>query len=274
MAKSSHNLIVFSLLTFLAAGVVSGCSQNSYPSDKIEQALIEICKKEYGVENIKVKIRGSTIGVFLPLKKLFATDFKEAILSGKVDNVENLFEPSQDAMDKVEDVLFTISRVILSTDRKLDFYVLQATDVENTGLELILKGYVDDIKRVRVWDVSRDEYRKRVIHELKLNQTVLWQKPIQGFFKDLLGLSPEEIQSKYFEPKLSTEIIPKMFYEVVDLKATLTDISHWKIQEIRGMELSRRSAVVYVKVLPELSTEFSAAVSLRDLEYLFILELK
>lgn len=258
----------------LIALFVSGCNQDSYPEEKLEQSIVEICKKEYNIHNIKVKFNDTTVGVFLPLSQLFATDFKEAVLNGKVNNVETLFEPSQEAMDKVEDVLFTISRVILSTNKKVDFYILQATDVENTGLQLILKGYVNDIKRVRVWDISRNEYRKRVIHELRLNPMVLWQKPIQDFLKDLPVLEPAKIYEKYFEEKVAPDLLQRLFFDLVYPSAPHTVVSQWQISEIRSMELNRRSAVVYVKVTPHFAPGVTSVLDGKDLEYLFILDLK
>jgi len=259
-------------LSVLVVGM-TGCSKESYPADKIREDLLEICQKEYGITELDVEIVDNTIGVYLPLKKLFATDFKEAVASGKVSNVENLFEPSAEALDKVEDVLFSISRVILSTDRPLDFYVLQATDIESTGLQLVLKGYVNDIKRVRIWDIPRSEYRKRVIHELRLNQAVIWHKPVRQFFEDLPKLSFEKLGEDYFEETLPADTIKNIFLDVFPDVDGVLDISHWDIMDIRSTELSHRSAVVYTKVAPKGKVE-ELTSDKRELEYLFIVTMK
>ena len=108
---------------FLCVGfAISGCSQ-TYPADRVKESIQEICRKEYGIDNIQVKIQGGTIGVYLPIKKLFAADFKEILSKkkGKVADMENFFQPAPEALDQVEDVLFSISRVLLSTDLKLQF---------------------------------------------------------------------------------------------------------------------------------------------------------
>jgi len=76
-----------------------GCTQ-TYPSHRVKESIQEICRKEYGIENIQVKIEGRTIGVYLPIKKLFATDLKGALsLQGlKAADMENLFQPDPAAL--------------------------------------------------------------------------------------------------------------------------------------------------------------------------------
>jgi len=257
----------------LAASVLaaSGCKSQSYPADKIKESLLEICRQEYGIEDLDVKIAGNTIGVFLPLKKLFAADFKEAAVTGKVRNLETLFEPSPEAMEKVEDVLFSVSRVLLSTDRQFDFYVLEATDVEKTGMQLVLVGFVNDIKRVRVWDISRNEYRKRVIHELKLNRAVVWHKPVRDFFSDLEKLPLAEIEQKYFAGLLPPETIQRLFFDTVLTGAAGEKSVRWEIQDLRSAPVQRSEVLVYAKVRPQRDGQPILPNGQDDLQYLFML---
>jgi hypothetical protein len=162
MNKIFNTQIIGVLLVIFSAFIaLSGCNKASYPEARVESSIKEICEQEYKIKNVEVKFAGKTIGVFLPLKKLFATDLKQELLSGNISNLDSLFEPDPEAMDQLENVLFALSRVLLSSDKPIDFYILQATDVESTGLQLVLTGYVADIRRVRLWDISRTEYRKR-----------------------------------------------------------------------------------------------------------------
>ncbi len=266
--KSIVPLIVAAMMLW-----VTGCSK-SYPAENLKDALLHIAKTEYGIEDIDVKIVGKTIGVYLPLKKLFAADFKETLVSGKVRNLETLFEPSPEALDKVEDVLFSISRVILSTDRPLEFYVLQATDVEKTGLQLVLTGYVDDIKRVRVWDISRNEYRKRVIHELRPSPAVLWHGPVRLFFKDLESLPGAVIREKYFGDKFSETALQRFFFETLLTGKPNEPKTQWQILDMRSTGLDRSGAVVYAKVKPEQPGSESKIPKGIELEYLFLISLQ
>lgn len=243
--------ILFTFLLALTSPLITaGCIQkSSYPAAEIKESLLEICRKEYGIEDLSVKIAGDTLGVYLPLKKLFAADFKEAAVTGKVRNLETLFEPSPEALEKVEDVLFSISRVILSTDKPFKFYVLQATDIEKTGMQLVLSGYVDDIKRVRVSDISRTEYRKRVIHELRLNRAVLWHRPVHEFFKELEQLTADQIQEKYFKDALPTATLQNLFLNRLRLsQETGSPWYRWEILESRSTPIQKSEALVYAHV--------------------------
>ncbi len=265
------SLPALALAAALFSGTFTGCSSglSSYPFERIKDSLAEICQKEYGIQELEVKIAGTTIGVFLPLKKLFAADFKEAAISGKIRNLETLFEPSPEALEKVEDVLFSISRVLLSTDRPFSFYVLQATDIEKTGLQLILTGFVDDIKRVRVWDISRNEYRKRVIHELKMNRAVKWHQPVRVFFKDLENLTSAEVQKKYFSGSLPEEAVRTLFPKASSQRRESSSVQ-WEILDVRSTPIQKNEVVAFTKVRPK----FKDGSAGEELQFLFMLSIK
>lgn len=255
------------LLCLTIAG--SGCSAKSYPSDSLKESLAKICREEYGISSIDVKIAGDTLGVYLPLDKLFATDFKSSVIAGKVRNLETLFEPSPEALEKVEDVLFSISRVLLSTDRDFKFYYVQATDVENTGLQLILKGYVNDVRRVRIWDISREEYRKRVIHEMKQNRAVLWHRPVRKFFQDLEKKGIEEIIEAYFDPSMKPEAVQNLFFGALRPVGSMDPSTHWDIKDIRSARVQRGEVLVYTNVHPVRDGKPVIPESV-DAQYLFL----
>ncbi len=264
----------FPAIFFLAVGflsVLSGCApQSSYPSSRLREALLDICKKEYDIQDLDVKIAGKTVGVYLPLKKLFAADFKEAAVTGKVRNLETLFEPSPEALEKVEDVLFSISRVLLSTDRQFDFYVVEATDTEKTGMQLVLTGNVNDIKRVRVWDISRNEYRKRVIHELRLNRAVIWHKPVRQFFKDLETLPVTVITQKYFAGVLTPSAAQHLFFNGIFTGEAGGSKPEWIIEDIRSAPVQKNQVLVYAKVTPKINGKLILPEG-KTLQYLFML---
>lgn len=250
----------------------SGCMIKSYPSERIKEDLAKICKQEYGIENLDVKISGDTIGVFLPLKKLFAADFKEAAITGKVRNLETLFEPSPQALERIEDVLFSISRVLLSTDREFKFYVMQATDIEKTGLQLVLTGYVDDIRRVRIWDISRGEYRKRVVHELRLNRAVRWHQPVRAFFNAVENLDVQEIRRQYFNDLLPAAAIQGLFLNRLNESKNPLVKTEWNIIELKSAPFQKNEVLVYAKVSPRrIHTELGVLEEKpAELRYLFM----
>ena len=260
-----------------AAFALTGCNQASYPEEKIESAIKEICSKEYKIEDVEVRFAGKTVGVFLPLKKLFAMDVRQEILSGQISNLESLFEPEPDAMEQLENVLFTISRVLLSSDKEIDFYVLQATDIESTGLQLVLIGYVPDVLRVRLWDIPRSEYRKRVIHELKFNRSVLWEKPVRELLSKVANSDFEELAKRYFSSPPTPAVTSPIFYNFL---ATLGDKQNLKVElnEIKSRSYHEAQALVYVKWTetyepkPGVSPSSFSYPSGTALEYIFIVE--
>ncbi len=267
MKNKTRILLLSAFLGLALAG--SGCSVQSYPSASLKEALEKICFEEYGISNIEVKIAGETLAVYLPLDKLFATDFKGSVIAGKVRNLETLFEPSPEALEKVEDVLFSISRVLLSTDKDFKFYLVQATDVENTGLQLILKGYVNDVRRVRIWDISREEYRKRVIHEMKQNRAVLWHRPVRKFFQDLETRGIEEIIEAYFDSAMKPEAVQNLFFGALRPVGSTEPATHWDIKDIRSARVQRGEVLVYASVHPVRSPNPVIPESV-DAQFLFL----
>lgn len=239
--------VLLSLLGF--AVVLSGCHQ-TFPRENVAQSIKEICLKEYGVSNVDVKITGNTIGVHLPLQQLFSSDFEHVLATGKVQNIESLLQFSPEAMDKVEDVLFSTSRVVLSTDRPIDFYVLKATDTEVTGIELILIGYVNDIKRVRFWDISRNEYRERVYHDLRVNRAILWHRPIHDLFEAMKKLPVVEVLDKFFISGTNLNMISPFFYSHL-LETQFKEDLKVGIRDVRSTPFKKNETLVYVKVVEE-----------------------
>ncbi|MBI4368239.1 MAG: hypothetical protein HY588_02485 [Candidatus Omnitrophica bacterium] len=270
-------LFYFPLLSLAIVMGFSGCNSATYPEDKVAASIQEICRKEYKIENVEVQFAGKTIGVFLPLKKLFTANVKEEILSGNINNLDSLFEPEPEAMDQLENVLFTISRVLLSSDRPIDFYELQATDVESTGLQLVLMGYVPDVRRVRLWDISRTEYRKRVLHELKFNRSILWEKPVRQLFENASLLDGKELSERYLAVPFSPETLPPLLYQflttIQDKQNVNVELNMIKSRPYRGQQ-----ALVYVKLTetyepkPGVSSSAFSYPSGTTLEYIFVVE--
>lgn len=250
----------------LLALVLSGCTPASYPGEKLKEALADIALKEYGITELTIEMNGTTLGVFLPLKQLFATDFKEALLSGKVTNMDQLFQPTEEAIDKVEDMLFSMSRVMRSTDKKIEFYYLQATDVEKTGMELSFLGNLNDAKKVQFWDIPRSEYRKRVMHEIQLNRAALWHKPVRRFFRDLGDKNRAHIQNEYFANTPVEKWAKEFYFEDAAGRLTETGQARWELLVVRSIPVRDSEIVVYakVRVVPA-----APGARPRTLEYLF-----
>lgn len=257
------------------AMLLSGCG-STYPDDKIIESIRKICHDEYGIDNVEIKIKDKTLGVYLPLDKLFSEELEEMLAAGDVKDISSLLKISPDALEKVEDVLFSTSRVVLSTNKPLDFYVLKAVDAKLTGITLVLIGYVQDIRRVRFWDISRDEYRKRIYHDLQINQTVIWRRPVDGLLENLGKVGNQELLDQYFLPGTRPEDIPPFFNALMN-EESQKEISSHKILELRAFGTRSSQALVYTKVmtdyvpLPESSKSDFVVPQGFEGEYLFSL---
>ena len=128
----------------------TGCGP-TYPKATLTESLTHLCKKEYNID-VSVQVVGKTLGVYVPLEKLFDSTLR---LSPEVGN-------------QLDGVILATSRVVLSTDDPPDFYVVVAEDKRIPGVELRLVRYTQDIRRLNYGDLSRSEYTKRMVFEFGL----------------------------------------------------------------------------------------------------------
>ncbi len=257
------------LFCIFSSTIFSSCGPASYPEARCKEDLQKIAREEYGIPQIEVEFAGTTLGVFLPLDHLFAMDLKAALMSGSVTDMENLFQPTEEVIDKVEDILFSMSRVMLSTDKKINFYYLQATDVEKSGMDLTFIGQIDDLKRVRFWDIPRSEYRKRIIHDLHMNRAALWHRPVKHFFRDLNEAAASDVQSRYFQNTAQAKWAREFFF--VDSKGFMLSRGRgrWMVLDIRSIQLQDNEIVVYVKAEVVPKDPKDGDLKSKTIEYLF-----
>jgi len=149
------------LVTFIGCGP-------SYPETRVKESIIKICKKEYGLD-VKVATVGKTITIYLPLTQLI--DFTFAI--------------TKEASEKINDVILTAARVTLSTDAKVDFYCIIAHDVRIPEIQIVIVKYVDDVKRFLLNDISRGEYSKRMLVDIRLSPQAQKERAIKDVFSKM-----------------------------------------------------------------------------------------
>ena len=144
---------------------LSACGP-TYPKERIKESITDLCKREYKID-VKVTTVGKTIGIYLPLPNLI--DFTFAI--------------TKDASEKINDVLLSVTRVAISTDAQHDFYCVIAHDVRMPEIQIVIIKSVDDVKRFLLQDISRGEYGKRMIIDMRVNPQSEKEKAI----RDVLG---------------------------------------------------------------------------------------
>jgi len=157
------------LVIFLTLLGLIGCNKPTYPAGKIKESILKLCKDEYKLDNVKVKIAGSTLGVYIPVEGLIDPNLKL----------------NQKAGEKIENVALSIHRVVTSTDDPLKFYILTARDTKTTGAEFILTGFIYDVIRVRLYDISRGEYFQRVLRDFRFNPSAAGELKVKEIFKAL-----------------------------------------------------------------------------------------
>lgn len=147
-----RNRIFSVLLIFIICISITSCAP-TYPREKIPEGVKKLCKKEYNVD-VDVKIEGSTLGVRIPLEGLFDTETLQIV---------------PEAFNKVDGVMLSVSRVALSSDKSIDFYTVITYDKNVPGAEITMTRYVYDLRRYFYGDISRGEFTKRMIFDVRFN---------------------------------------------------------------------------------------------------------
>ncbi|NQT06394.1 MAG: hypothetical protein HQ575_02535 [Candidatus Omnitrophica bacterium] len=171
-----------------------GCGP-TYPKEIVDEAIVQLCKEEYALD-VKVKIIGNTVGVYIPIENLF----------------DNALAISGEAAEKINDVLLSVSRVTLSTDAALNFYIVIAQDPILPEVEVILIRYVRDIKMLHFNQISRGEFGRRMIIDIKLTPQAQKEKVLRGVF-DKLNISKAD---EFIQEYLRTSEV-----------STIGDIGYW-----------------------------------------------
>ena len=195
--KRRKPVIFFALLITLYSLLftITGCAP-TYPKESFKESILKLCKKEYKLD-VKVETIGKTVAAYVPLEDLI--DFNFAI--------------SKKASDKINDVILSISRVALSTDAKYDFYCIIAHDVRIPEIQIVIVKSVDDVKRFLLNDISRTEYAKRMLIDIRMSPQAQKERKLKEIFDRMLvdSHAQEQVMSDFFRSE----------------PAALGDIGYW-----------------------------------------------
>ena len=167
--KNALVVIVIASIVFFAIA----CDKVTYPKEKLGESVAKLCKEEYNID-IDVSITGKTLAIYLPITNLF-------------DVTLNL---SEEAQNKIQDVLLSASRIVLSTDADVQFYCVITQDIRLPEIQLIIIKYTEDVKRAFYHDISRGEYFKRTIIDINENPQAKKEQAISDVF-DKMDLEKE-----------------------------------------------------------------------------------
>ncbi len=197
------------------------------------------------------------------LRRLKMNWVKTKIEKKKIEKIQDAIALHPEVQDEIGQMLFAVARVARSTDLKLDFYVAQITDVRS-GHEFILQGYLQDMNRLQLMDISQAEYHKRMLKDTHVNNRAQVHYPVRGFFLDLNQKTREEVQKKYFEKLASLDWMDRFYFR--DKKGLQFPVSQmtWEIEDVRSfLSAGGGRALVYVKaeMLPRSGQKLKASVS-------------
>ncbi len=187
----------------------------------------------------------------------------------KIEKIQDAIELHPDVQEGIGQMLFAVARVTRSTDLKIDFYSAQVTDVRS-GQEFILQGYLDDMNRLQMLDISQSEYHKRMLKDTQVNQRALIHYPVRQFFQDMNQKTRDEVHMKYFSKIASQDWMDRFHFR--DKKGTVADVSGmtWEVMDVRSyISPAGTRALVYVRVETLARDTQKASIAPRNEEFLF-----
>lgn len=251
LRNSAKRVLLLNLI--LISSLILGCSSpvtHTYSKEDIEQATQNICKKEYNFD-VKVKLMGQTLWIYLPLEDIFAKSEKPEKYLEKF-NVEHNEEELKDgqlqvkysikavpeqekyqefkfdkaAAEKIGNVWKVVRRILFSMkdpDRnKIQFLSLVTADIKN-GLEIHEIVYHLDLKKVSYDFISLGEYQHRSTQEIKAAPEAIGDKEGNHLkYKDVslaefIGLQIQHrIRLKFGKPEVDKNAdIDKEIFRVI-----------------------------------------------------------
>lgn len=226
------------LLSVFLMTSLAGCGP-TYPKEKLKESIIKLCKTEYKVD-VKVRAVGKTVAIYMPVEDLM--DFTFALTPA--------------ATDKLNNVILSVTRVVLSTDAQYAFYCVIAHDVRIPEIQVIIIKSVDDVKRVFLGDISRGEFGKRMIVDLRLNPQSQKERSIKEIF-----------QKMDLDPRWQDQVMNDFFRSE---PTSMGDIGYWNgrfyIKDITLPEFMAEQIVSRVKLEFREDKELLDTLSLKSVK--------
>ena len=162
LKPSLKNLVkparLFSILAILI--FLHGCQNQIEPSYKegnIPELVKKICKEEYSLD-VTTQRTGETLWIYAPLPKILNKEY--GIKEDKIFDEE--------MSEKFRNILTTIGRVLISSDKTPDFFALVASDI-NIGLDYTVIASILDIKKSYAQFIPWTEANKRYVLKFNIN---------------------------------------------------------------------------------------------------------
>ncbi len=201
----------FSVFVFFCGFFLSGCFSANFPpsfnESDISASIIKICREEYKFEVVPI-VSGKTLWVYAPQERLLHADF------GK--DPDKIFDET--IIEKARNILTSISRVLLSSQKAPDFFVLVLSDIK-LGLDYSLTANLMDIKRSAAGGIPWTDANKRYV--IGFEQSVSGIGDTRGEHLNVYDINMAEFLSRQIAQRA------RMFFqdERIKKKLKLKDIS-------------------------------------------------
>lgn len=194
------------LSLLIVTSFISGCTSSTKPTyiaQNIEENIRSICKKEYKID-VKVKLAGKTLWIYLPFENIFTSSEKpekyierfavEQSKAGMKDStleVEYLVKTvpeqekfqqvkyTEETSEKINHIWRILRRVVFSLDTKsqsgIEFFCLIIADTAN-GFEVKNTFYYTDIKKVSYSYIGWIEYQHRTLQDVNVSPEIIGDK--------------------------------------------------------------------------------------------------
>ncbi len=176
---------------------IAACTP-TYPQEKVSESIIKICKENYSLD-VEVKITGETLGVGIVLDNL----------------IEENFYFTKQAKNKMDRIFLTVTRVCLSTDAPLKFFVITCKDTVSE-IDVSFIRYIDDINKSFFGYISREDYFNRLV--LELAHQDFWNKDDFPFSEiNLSGfLAAQMVQRLNNQINQQNLSVPKFYINAIE----------------------------------------------------------
>jgi hypothetical protein len=264
----------------IIACLIGGCSSSTAPTyqkEDLEKSIRNICKNEYQLD-VKVKLAGSTLWIYVPVEGLIEKSDKPEKFTEKFNIEQNKGgfadgnfkfdysikpipeqEKSQDfkynkkVLENINNVWKVLRRVVFSMKcakgEEPKFYSLIFADM-NMGVRIKELSYYLDLKKVSYGYISWEEYQHRSILEQDLAPEAIQDKEgLHINYKDItleefiLAQIQQRIKLKFQKPEVDKNIdIDTEILKVVEY--TLKTYNFKGFSEVELNNLLTKSRVI------------------------------
>lgn len=193
------------LSILLGLVLLSSCNV-TFPKETLEKDIKLLIQKNVGVESV-VTVCGSTL-----------------YLDVKLEDIANNTKQEQDTIKILQEIVSSVARVPLSSDKEINIVVVSVFDVDYANLLRIFEN-IDDIKKYSYHYMSRTEYIERQLMEAESGPTA------QDLVEKKYDISLEEYVARLTASKINNSSLVRQILSKLEKNLDLK-FSHYDVDTI------------------------------------------